>query len=127
MKLQRPCLFLVIFFWASFLTTNIAFGDQPFVTIDAPGTVVKGSEVTIRLTVAHSANNIFHHVDWVEVKINLRQVVWSEYSLFHLPEGAVFTMEVKYTVKENTEIQAEASCNIHGSMGPTFFKIRVRE
>jgi desulfoferrodoxin (superoxide reductase-like protein) len=34
------------------------------------------------------------------------------------PEGAVFTREVKIRIIGNTEVVAEAYCNIHGSKGP---------
>jgi desulfoferrodoxin (superoxide reductase-like protein) len=79
------------------------------------------------LTVDHNADNAFHHVDWVELIVNNHQVGYWQYSAFDLPPAATFIKEIKYTVNGNTEIKAQASCNLHGSAGPGFFKVIVRE
>jgi len=127
MNLQRSCLFLLVFLLAGLISADIAWGDQPTVTIEAPADVIKGTEITIRITIDHSANDPFHHVQWVEVLVNYQQIVWKEYSFFHLPEDSTFTTEIKYTINEDTEIRGEASCNLHGSRGPTFLKIFAKE
>jgi desulfoferrodoxin (superoxide reductase-like protein) len=126
-KLPKSCLLLLIFLWMGPVSANIALGNQPTVTIEAPADVVKGSEITIRITVDHSANDPFHHVKWVQVLVNYREILWREYSFFHLPEDYTFRIELKYRVKEDTAIRAEASCNLHGSRGPTFLRVSVRE
>jgi desulfoferrodoxin (superoxide reductase-like protein) len=127
MNLPKPCLFLLIFLGLGLISANTVLANQPTVTIEAPAEVPKGSEITIRITIDHSANDPIHHVKWVQVLVNYQVVVWREYSLFNLPEDYTFRIEIKYTVNEDTEIRAEAGCNFHGSRGPTLFKVSVKE
>ena len=115
-------LLLVVLVWA-----GVAFANKASVSIEAPAEVPKGTEITIRLTVDHNADNMFHHVEWAELSVNNRQVGYWKYSAFDLPPAATFTIEIKYTVNEDTEIRGEASCNLHGSAGPGFFKIAIKE
>ena len=44
-----------------------------------------------------------------------------------LPEGGTFAKEIKYKAEGDFEIKAEASCNIHGSAGPSIVKVLVKE
>jgi desulfoferrodoxin (superoxide reductase-like protein) len=127
MKLPKRCLFLLIFLGVGPTSANIAWANKPTVTIEAPAVVTKGSEITIRITIDHSANDPIHHVEWVQVLVNYQVVVWREYSFFNLPEDYTFRIEIKYTIHEDTEIRAEASCNFHSSRGPTFFKVSAKE
>jgi len=119
--------FLILLLAAGLFWADAALANKASVSIDAPTEVAKGSEITIRLTVTHSANYFFHHVEWVQVIVNNNQVAWGEYSFYHLPEGATYTKEIKYIVNDDTEIKAEASCNLHGSAGPTSFKVSTKE
>ena len=123
----KPYLFLFIFLGLGSISANTAFGNQPTLTIEAPAEVPKGSEITIRITIDHSANNPIHHVKWVQVLVNYQVVVWREYSLFNLPEDYTFRIEIKHTVNEDTEIRAEAGCNFHGSRGPAFFRVSAKD
>jgi desulfoferrodoxin (superoxide reductase-like protein) len=50
-----------------------------------------------------------------------------DYSASQRPEAAVFTKEIKYTVNTPVEIKAEGSCNIHGSQGPAFLKVSLKD
>ena len=127
MKRRKTALFLIQFLSVVLLCANVAFANKASVSIEAPAEVAKGTEITIRLTVDHNADNVFHHVEWVEIKVNNNQVGYWKFSTFDLPPAAKFTKEIKYTVTENTEIRAEASCNLHWSAGPGFFKIAVKE
>jgi len=127
MKSKKTGLFLVQFPLVVLLCANVAFANKASVSIEAPAEVTKGSEITIRLTVDHSADNIFHHVEWVQLIVNNNQIGYWQYSAFDLPPAATFTKEIEYVVNENTEIRAEASCNLHGSAGPGFFKIVIKE
>ena len=127
MKSKKAVIFsiqslLVVLLWA-----GIAFANKASVTIEAPAEVAKGTEITIRLTVDHNADNVFHHVEWVELKVNNTQVAYWKYSAFDLPPASTYTKEIKFTITENTEIRGEASCNLHGSAGPKTFKITVKE
>jgi desulfoferrodoxin (superoxide reductase-like protein) len=127
MKLPKLCLFLLIFLGVGPTSGNIALANKPAVTIEAPAVVMKGSEITIRITIDHSANDPIHHVEWVQVLVNYQVIVWREYSLSNLPEDYTFRIEIKYRVNEDTEIRGEASCNFHGSRGPTFLKVSAKE
>ena len=109
------------------LPAHAAFADKASVSIEAPTAVAKGSEITIRLTIIHSANSYFHYVEWVRVMMNEREITRWDYSRSNRPEDATFTKEIKYTVNESGEIKAEASCNIHGSKGPAIQKVLVKE
>jgi desulfoferrodoxin (superoxide reductase-like protein) len=115
-------IFMVILTFA-----GTAFADKASVSIEAPADVTKGSEITIRLTVTHSANSYFHHVVWVKVWVNNQELTRWDYSASKIPEDTTFTKEIKYKVDENVEIKAEASCNIHGSKGPATWKVTTKE
>jgi len=127
MKFQRTLFYSIPFLLMIFLSTNATFADKAAVSIEAPAAVVKGSEITIRLTITHSANSYFHYVEWVRVMMNEREIARWDYSRSQRPEDATFTKEIKYTVNESGEIKAEASCNIHGSKGPASQKVLVKE
>ena len=96
-------------------------------SIEAPENVTKGSEITIRVTVTHSANNFFHYTKWLQIMINGTEIARWDYTMGNRPEGAIFTKEIKYKAEGDIEIKAEASCNIHGSAGPSTVKVLVKE
>jgi desulfoferrodoxin (superoxide reductase-like protein) len=106
----------LIFFFM--LTAGMAFANKSAVKIEAPDEAVKGAEVTVKLHVTHSANNFIHHTKWLKVQANGKEIARWDYSMFHLPEGANFTKEIKVPVNEDLEIVGEASCNIHESEHP---------
>jgi len=118
-----------------FLSPHVASANQAGATIEAPESAAKGSEITIRVKVTHSANAMFHHVEWVYVMVNGNEIARWSYSAFDLPKPdgklssipLVFTKEIKYTVNNRSEIKAEASCNIHGSTGPATALVSVKE
>ena len=103
-----------------------AMADKAAVTIEAPTTVIKGTEITIRITVMHSGNSERHYVEWIKVWVNNLEVQKWVYSPSNLPEGVPFTREIKAKSNENLEIKAEASCNVHGGKGPAVLKIAVK-
>ncbi|MFO7987406.1 MAG: desulfoferrodoxin family protein [Desulfatiglandaceae bacterium] len=104
----------VVFF---LLCTSVVWADKSSVEIEAPNQAAKGSEVVVKLNVSHSANNFIHYTDWVVVKANGEEIARWEYSAMGKPEGENFTREVNITVTEDTEIEAQAHCNMHGSAG----------
>jgi len=105
---------------------SVVFANKSEVTIEGPTQAAKGSEVTLRITVTHSANTASHYTEWLKVTANNKDVARWNYTKENRPEGAVFTKEVKIKVAEDTEIVAEASCNNHGSKGTTKHKIVVK-
>ena len=100
------------------LSLGVATANKASVTIEAPQSVQKGEELTIRVTVTHSANNLFHYTEWLKVMVNQKEVARWDYTSSNRPEAAIFTKEIKLKAVENMEITAQASCNIHGSNGP---------
>jgi desulfoferrodoxin (superoxide reductase-like protein) len=105
---------------------NVALANRSETTIDGPTQAVKGSEVTLRITVTHNANTASHYTEWLKVTANQKEVGRWDYTKESRPEGGVFTKEIKIKVTEDAEIVAEASCNMHGSKGPATHKIMVK-
>jgi len=106
---------------------KIAWADKAEAKIEAPESAAKGSEITIRVTVIHNANNFFHHIEWLWIKVNEKEIARWDFTGSNKPEGATFTREVKYPVEGNSEIKAKASCNIHGSAGEAVVKVLAKE
>ncbi len=107
-------------------TARLAFADKSAVSISAPAAAAKGEEVIVKITVTHSANSSLHYTQWLKVWANGKELASFIYSGSQLPEGATFAKELKTRITEDTEIKAEASCNIHGSKGPQTVKIIAR-
>ncbi len=125
--LKNSGLFCLLLFLVFLSTTQNSYANKSSVTISAPETAAKGSEVLVKLTITHSANNFFHYTNWVYLKANGKEIPRWDFSSSKRPEAAVFTREVKITVNEPLELTAEANCNIHGSAGPANWKILIKE
>jgi desulfoferrodoxin (superoxide reductase-like protein) len=104
-----------------------ALANKSATFIEGPTSVAKGTEVTLRVTVTHSANSPSHYTEWLKVTANKKGIARWNYTKDNRPEAAEFTKEIKIKVMEDTEIVAEASCNIHGSKGPAIHKITVKQ
>ena len=100
------------------ITAATVFADKTSVSISAPESAAPGSEITIRVTATHSANNFLHHTDWLYIMVNGREIARWNYSWRNKPEGSVFTKEITYVLTDNIDIKAEGHCNMHGSKGP---------
>jgi len=124
---KKTRLILIFLCGVFFVHGGIALANKSSTTIEAPESVSKNSEIIIRVTVTHSANNFLHYTEWLRVRVGDKEIVRWDFTRSQKPEGAVFTKEIKYTVEGNVEIKAEASCNIHGSMGPAMVKVTVKE
>ncbi len=103
------------------------WANKSATSIEVPESVLRGSEITIRVTVTHNANNFIHHTKWLQVMVNGKEIARWDYTMGNLPEGATFTKEIKHKVEGDIEVKAEASCNIHGSAGPSTVKLLVKE
>jgi desulfoferrodoxin (superoxide reductase-like protein) len=62
----------------------------------------------------------------VKVTANGKEIARWNFTSSQRPEAAVFIREVKVTVLDTMEIKAESSCNVHGSKGPSTFKMTVK-
>ncbi len=111
---------------SAFFYAPPAMADKAAVTIEAPAEAAKGSEITIRVTVTHNGNSARHYVEWVKIFVNNKEIAKWEYASSKLPEALPFTREIKYKAEATMEIKAEASCNVHGSKGPTTAKSTVK-
>ena len=106
---------------------GLALANQSSVSIEAPQTVEKDSEITIHFTVTHNGNNFLHYTKWLKIMINQKEIARWDYTAGQRPETAVFTKEIKVKATEKMEVTAEASCNIHGSKGPATVNIAINE
>jgi len=106
--------------------TNDAFANKAAVTLEAPDSAAPGTEITIKVTVTHNGNSMFHHVNWVYIMINGKKAGRWEFGWTTLPEAVPFTRELRFKVTGPLEIKAEANCNIHGSKDPAYKKITIK-
>ena len=102
------------------------WANKSSTSIEVPENIPKGSEITIRVTVTHNANNFLHYTQLLQIMINDKEVSRWDYTRGNRPEGAIFTKEIKYKVDGDIEIKAEANCNIHGSAGPAISKVLAK-
>ena len=108
---------LIGLFAMCFIFTSSTYANKPTVTIEAPSSAAKGSEVTIKIYVEHNSDNFLHYVNWAYISVNGKEIARWDFSSSKRPEGNNFSREVKFTVTGPLEIAAEAYCNIHGSNG----------
>ena len=109
-----------------FVQVDPASANKAAASIEGPTSAEKGTEVTLRITVTHSANSPSHYTEWLKVSANQKEIARWEYGKDKRPEAAQFSKEIKMKVTESTEVVAEASCNNHGSKGPAKHKIIVK-
>jgi desulfoferrodoxin (superoxide reductase-like protein) len=107
--------------------SGVALADKSVATIEGPANAAKGSEITLKVTVTHSANSAAHYTEWLKVTVNDKEIARWNYTSSQRPDAAVFTKEVKMKVLEAVEVKAESNCNVHGSKGPSILKISVKE
>ena len=104
-----------------------AWANRSSAVIEAPATVSKGTEATIKVTVSHNGNNWFHYTEWAKVTANGKEIARWDYSWSNRPESEVFTKEIKLQITEPTKIRAEASCVSHGGEPPDEKTVQVTE
>jgi desulfoferrodoxin (superoxide reductase-like protein) len=127
MKRMTTNLSLILLVMVVLLYGQGVWANKATTSIEVPENITKGSEITIRVTVTHNANNFLHHTKWLQIMIDGKEIARWDYTMSNLPEGATFTKEIKYKVEGDIEIKAEASCNIHGSAGPATVKVLAKE
>ncbi|MEA1901823.1 MAG: desulfoferrodoxin family protein [Thermodesulfobacteriota bacterium] len=119
---------LVVAVFIFFISSGAAFANQSSVSLEAPNSVERGTEITIKVHVTHSANNYFHYTKWVSIKVNGEEIARWDYGKYKYkrPKAKNFTKEIKYIVTDDVIIQAEASCNIHGSKKKATKKVFIK-
>ena len=124
---NRKLIFLSVAVLFVILFSGNAWANKAETKIEVPESAAKGSEITIRVTVIHSANGFFHHVEWLWIQVNDTEIARWDYTATHRPEGATFTKEIKFKVEGDVEVKAKASCNMHGSAGEAVGKVSAKE
>jgi desulfoferrodoxin (superoxide reductase-like protein) len=117
----------IVLFLVLVMLRGPALANKAVVAIEGTSSGAKGSEVTLKITVTHSANSALHYTEWLKVTAGGKEIARWNYTSSQRPEAAVFTKEVKVKILENVEISAEANCNVHGSQGPATLKLSVKE
>jgi desulfoferrodoxin (superoxide reductase-like protein) len=125
MRIFKTTLCVIAVLLCTGLATD-ALANKAAITIEAPESAAPGTEITIRVTVTHNANNLIHHVNWVYIMINGKEAGRWEFGWMSLPEEVPFTRELRYRAAGPLEIKAEANCNIHGSRGPAYKKVMTK-
>ena len=124
--MKRAVLVVSCFLFLFCLVSGPVFANKSAVTLEGPASAEKGSEVIVKITVTHSANSFMHYTKWLKVQVNGKPLEQWDYTASNRPPGETFTKEIKIKILENTEVIAEASCNVHGSAGPAKLMILVK-
>jgi len=124
--MKRAVLVVSCFLFLFCLVSGPVFANKAAVALEGPASAEKGSEIIVKITVTHSANSFMHHTKWLKVQVNGKPLEQWDYTASNRPPGETFTKEIKIKVTENTEVVAEASCNIHGSAGPAKLMILIK-
>lgn len=101
--------------------------NKSAVSIEAPAAVRAGEEATIIINVSHRGNSSLHYTNRLVVKANGEEIARWNFSSGNRPEAENFSREVKLKIEAETEIVAEANCNLHGSAGPATVRIKIAE
>ena len=102
-----------------------AWANKAESRLEGPDSAAKGSEITIKMTVIHSANSLFHHVEWAWIQVDGKEIGRWDFSSSNLPESETFSRTVKVKMEGNLEIKAKASCNLHGSANEAVATIKM--
>jgi len=121
--MNRTALLLAALLAGAWAFPASSLADKSSVTLEAPASAERGTQVPVKVSVKHHGNNFMHHTNWVEVKVNGKTVERWEFSAFNRPEDEAFTREILVQVDGPLEIVGEASCNIHGSAGPASVRV----
>jgi desulfoferrodoxin (superoxide reductase-like protein) len=107
------------------VTAGTAWANKAESRLEVPEGAAKGSEAIIKMTVIHSANSFFHHVEWAWIQVNGKEIARWDFSSSNLPESETFSRTVKVKMEGNLEIKAKASCNLHGSANEAVATIKM--
>jgi len=91
--------------------------NKTSVSIKAPTEAEKGKEIKVVISVTHSGNTRLHHTDWVVLSVNGKEVKKWEYDRSNRPDSENFTLEYTLVIEEESVIEAQGNCNLHGSTG----------
>jgi len=106
-------------------TAGTAWADKAETRIEVPDSAAKGSEITIKITVIHSANSFFHYTEWAWIQVNGKEIARWDFSSGNRPESETFSREAKIRADGNLDVKAKASCNLHGSENEAIAKVKI--
>jgi desulfoferrodoxin (superoxide reductase-like protein) len=109
------------------MTAGTAWANKAETRIDVPESATKGSEITIKITVIHSANSFLHYTEWAWIQVNGKETARWDFSSSNRPESETFAREVKIKVEGDLDIKAKASCNLHGSANDATAQVKAKE
>ena len=96
--MKRFVLVVSCFLFLFCLSSGPVFANKSAVTLEGPASAEKGSEVTVKITVTHSANSFMHYTKWLKVQANGKPLEQWDYTASNRPEGETFTKEIKIKV-----------------------------
>ena len=102
---------------ACMLMAGSAEANKSSVVIEQPVKFTENGKAVLKCTVSHKGNNFLHHTEWLRVSADGAEIARWDFSWTGKPESEVFTREITVDAQKPLVIQAEASCNIHGSKG----------
>lgn len=101
--------------------------NKSAVSLEAPAALKAGEEATIIVSVSHRGNSSLHYTKRLVVRANGQEIARWDFSSSSRPEAENFAREIKLKIEAETEIVAEASCNLHGSAGRASVRIKITE
>lgn len=106
-------------------TSMEALANKTSVEVKVPSECKKGTDITVVINVMHKGNSKMHHTDWVTLKVNGQEIKKWEYGKENLPPDGDFKLEYKLNVTDDTKVEAQGHCSIHGSAGPQTASIKA--
>ena len=100
------------------LAAGPAQANKSSVALEQLSHATEDGKAVLKCTVTHSGNNFLHHTEWLRVSANGKEIARFEFSWRNKPESAAFIREVPVDAAAPVLVEAEASCNLHGSKGP---------
>ena len=107
------------------MSARPAWANKAEARLEVPDSALKGSEITIKVTVIHSANSFFHYTEWAWIQVNGKEIARWDFTSGTRPESETFSREAKLRVEGDFEIRAKASCNLHGSANEAIAKVKM--
>ena len=126
MKLKNIFIYSILLLIFSFAFIYPAYANKASAKIVSPDVAKKGEIITIEINVFHKGNSYFHHVDWVYVKVNNKEIARWDFTANDRPKTENFTREITIKVEKPVTVVAEAHCNLHGSAGAVEKNIDVK-
>jgi len=87
----------------------------------------ESKEIEIVINVTHSGNTRLHYTDWVVLTVNGKEVKKWEYDRSNRPDNENFTLKYTLVIEEESVIEAQGNCSLHGSSGKDQVTVKLIE